>query len=84
MARAFRALFRRAPVLAPPRVAQERLTLCRLQDGDCYDAWSRQCKVCSCFVAVKTALATEECPRGLWKRHIFRSGGGRGAEKSPN
>lgn len=31
-----------------------------------------QCRVCTCFIAPKTALAMEQCPKKKWKRQWRR------------
>lgn len=52
------------PLLVSEEVAEQRLTICRgcehLRDG--------QCKVCSCYVGIKTLLASEACPKKKWKK----------------
>jgi DTW domain-containing protein YfiP len=70
--RAARALFRLDPVLAPVPVQNGRL-------GECYscvhlDPIDDQCKLCTCFVVAKAALATEECPVGKWGTFTKRNG----------
>lgn len=56
------------PVLVPLDVADERLSECEKRAKVCYDPESGQCKMCSCYVTVKTLLATEKCPFGYWQR----------------
>jgi hypothetical protein len=73
IARFSKALATGQPILVKPGVERERLNECKKRDGDCYEAWSGQCQVCTCFIGVKTLLATEKCPRGHWKREIFRT-----------
>jgi len=33
-----------------------------------FDEDNDQCKVCSCFIAAKTLVASEKCPKGFWLR----------------
>jgi hypothetical protein len=40
------------------------LAVCKTCDQ--YDAARDRCKICTCFASIKSRLATEECPRGLW------------------
>jgi hypothetical protein len=47
--------------------ARERLDECHSRKNSCFDADSGRCRVCRCFVEVKTRLATETCPKGYWK-----------------
>lgn len=61
-------MWRREPVIAPEEVVDYRLEECQRRDKVCYDGESGQCKLCSCYVAVKTILATEKCPLGVWGR----------------
>lgn len=39
-----------------------RLAICRV----CEHFENNHCKVCSCFMPVKAALATSSCPLGKW------------------
>lgn len=52
-------------ILASETVVEERLQQCE----SClfFDPEFRQCNKCSCFVDVKSQLATETCPEGRWK-----------------
>lgn len=49
-------------------VAEQGIVLKRLQE--CYKCEYRmmkdRCKLCGCFLKVKTALKAEECPDGRW------------------
>ena len=56
------------PIFVPEEVADERLHECERRKMACFDAETGQCKLCSCYVAVKTILATEKCPLGHWQR----------------
>lgn len=60
-----RALFQRQhPALADSAVTSARLERC---EACCYfDTAHRQCRLCTCFVDVKTLLATESCPGYRW------------------
>lgn len=52
-------------VLAPEEIAADRLDVCsrcQFLTGD------HQCKICGCFIGLKTALALEQCPQGFWRR----------------
>lgn len=46
------------------RVASWRLETCR----SCTEFFSptEQCKVCKCFMAIKTKLPHASCPKGIW------------------
>jgi hypothetical protein len=50
-------------VLLTPEEQDNRLVACEV----CEELTeSRQCRVCTCFVDAKTALAPERCPLGRW------------------
>ena len=66
--RVLAALVRGYPVLTPLDVADDRLHECHRRARVCYDPESGQCKMCSCYVTMKTVLATEKCPFGHWGR----------------
>lgn len=66
--RVFWSLITGGPVFAPQDVADDRMTECERRNRSCYDGETGQCKMCSCFVAIKTSLATEKCPLGVWGR----------------
>lgn len=51
-------------VLVSPAVQDERLAIC----DNCEELEDEQCRVCSCYVSAKTALALEECPKKYWQR----------------
>jgi hypothetical protein len=61
------------PLFVDNHVALRRRNECRSRDGDCYDAVSGQCQVCTCWVTTKTLVATERCPRGHWKREFIKT-----------
>lgn len=51
-------------VLASPETQEAREAICEpceFRDGE-------QCGVCGCFLAAKTALNTERCPKRKWCR----------------
>lgn len=69
--KAGRAIFRlinrllsRKKVFVDPTTRAKRLSTCFLCPR--LDAQSQQCGVCSCFVALKAELTTEDCPEGRW------------------
>jgi len=66
MLRVWRAWVRSEEIAAPQWVAEDRRRRCHLQDGVCYLKEVDQCLECSCFVKLKSLLATEDCPRKLW------------------
>jgi hypothetical protein len=41
---------------------RDRLDVCSV----CSHLRGSQCELCSCFVAVKSKLRTEACPKGFW------------------
>lgn len=55
-------------ILATPGERDERLDQCDWCDEL---SQSQQCRVCSCFVLAKAALALESCPKKKW-RAIWR------------
>lgn len=59
-------LFRREPQLAPSLVAELRHRVCRECPSKQYAADTDQCRVCTCFCAMKTLYTTEKCPKGHW------------------
>ena len=58
--------------VAPERLAQRRLAICRgvLEDGSdaCeHLAWpGMNCSVCLCFVDLKARMKKQKCPKGKW------------------
>ena len=63
--RVFRNLILRRPVLVPEDIAEYRKRIC-VKQCTWYDPDTGQCMVCTCFVDLKVALATERCPKGRW------------------
>lgn len=59
------AFLRRDP-LASSEETKKRLDIC--ESCEFFDADSRQCLVCTCFIDAKTLLASERCPVGKWQR----------------
>lgn len=45
-------------------VKQERLATC----GDCehFNKPTKQCKLCGCFMELKTSYSNMKCPKGYW------------------
>lgn len=62
--RAVRAYFRKEEVFVTQEVADNRMQVC-LECPE-RDPDLNQCKRCSCFLALKTEMATEKCPLGKW------------------
>lgn len=62
--RAGKAWFSRKDVFVTQEVADERMQICL----ECPEREPdlNQCKRCSCFLALKTELATESCPLKKW------------------
>ena len=58
------ALFSRQPALADSDVALSRLERCEACRH--YAVRERQCRLCTCYVDVKTLLASEKCPDKRW------------------
>ena len=49
-------------IFASDDTIKTRLDIC----AGCEFNNSLRCKICGCFIAVKTKLATEKCPKGAW------------------
>ena len=47
----------------------ERLEICKSCEH--YLSFTGQCKVCMCFMRIKTALPFAECPKGKWGKDSF-------------
>jgi hypothetical protein len=69
------ALAMRHSLIVDNATADERARECHRRDGDCYDAVYGQCRVCTCFVGIKTLFATESCPRGYWGKRLLATVG---------
>lgn len=50
--------------LTEAELAAERVKLCETCDE--FARVSRQCKVCWCFIDLKTKVAEAECPQAKW------------------
>jgi hypothetical protein len=64
--RVARALLRGESIAAPEWMIRARRRTCVSQAGVCYKPRIDQCQECTCFVSLKSALLTEDCPRKLW------------------
>lgn len=62
--RAVKARFRGDVVFVSGRVAEKRQKIC----NSCFhrDPGSNQCRLCTCFLGLKTQLASEKCPVDRW------------------
>lgn len=70
--RLVRAPFRREDkILADDYVVHVRRARCAM----CPFEQFKQCTRCTCFVDLKTFLATEECPDGRWRKQTHTSDG---------
>jgi transcription elongation factor Elf1 len=49
----------------PDEVAHERLSICSLCEH--FEKDSVRCKICGCYLNIKTKWASESCPIGKWK-----------------
>ncbi len=70
-ARAIRTFFSKDPVIASAGVQSIRELRC----SACPHLVGDQCSLCSCFVSVKTSLASEACPDGRWSKETRFSKG---------
>ena len=52
------------PAIATEELARERLKVC--DQCEYFARLSRQCRLCGCFMDVKTKLAEAECPMQKW------------------
>lgn len=62
LGRVLRRLFSEEPVFVPPKVADQRLSVC----NGCALNSGGVCTACRCVLSVKTLLATEKCPTNKW------------------
>lgn len=58
------AAVQRKPIFVSDEEKQMRVEICHVCEHYLED--SDQCSRCTCFVAVKAALATEKCPDNNW------------------
>jgi hypothetical protein len=59
-------LFQKKPIFVTQEVEDERWAVCRACEE--YVARTEQCRVCTCFLSIKTPLAQEKCPKKKWRR----------------
>lgn len=52
---------------APDHISEERWNIC----SSCEHLYkpTHTCKVCGCFMLVKTKMAFQKCPKGKWDRY---------------
>lgn len=62
--RALLRVFSRDPVMADAFVGEIRRARCQF----CPANVEGQCVDCTCLIDLKTLVASEECPRGRWRR----------------
>lgn len=43
---------------------KERMSVC--QTCEHYNTSTSQCKICGCFMPIKTRSTTSKCPKGYW------------------
>lgn len=57
-------------LMAPDPIISVRLDICR----QCVFLHKRtgQCRLCTCYVGLKTLLSAERCPRGYWHEYFSR------------
>lgn len=55
--------------IASTQKRKKRLGVCEVCPD--LDPEMRQCKTCTCFVDLKTFMATEACPKGKWGREYL-------------
>jgi hypothetical protein len=53
------------PTVAPRAVAAERLAIC--ESCDRYQADSKICEICGCYLPLKTTMANMKCPIDKWE-----------------
>ena len=56
------------PVIAPARIIAFREAKCQ----PCKYRDHGQCRLCTCFISIKTSLSSESCPDGRWGK-VFTS-----------
>jgi len=62
--RAVKAQFQRKEVFVTQAESDLRWAICNVCPEQ--DLEVKQCKKCTCFLAIKNELATEKCPLGKW------------------
>lgn len=60
----------RREVIVPAYVQEERAGECEVCEW--FDPVDRQCLDCSCFVDLKTWVASERCRRGKWDIYLAK------------
>ena len=55
-------------MIAKAEVSQQRYNICKSCNE--FRKITRTCKVCNCFMFLKTKLISSECPLGKWKSPI--------------
>ena len=53
--------------LVSDEVVEKRIKIC--QKCEHYDMTQHRCKECGCFLGIKSRMAPESCPIGLWSAH---------------
>ena len=64
---------------ASPDQQKLRLSIC--ESCDLFDADSKRCNSCGCFVNIKATWASESCPEGKWTAEKKKSSKGCGCGK---
>ena len=56
------------PSRVTDKVKQERLATC----GNCehFNEPTKQCKLCGCFMGLKTSYSNMKCPKGYWTEEV--------------
>jgi hypothetical protein len=59
----------------PVEIIEKRLDFCRYcpEFDETGYGGNGKCNVCGCNMEIKTAMATEECPKGKWKACVNQS-----------
>jgi len=52
--------------LVPQEIYKERISICK--SCDYYFKLTGSCKVCGCFMRIKSRIATQSCPKGYWEK----------------
>ena len=53
------------PSRVTEEVKQERLAIC--SNCEHFNAPTKQCRLCGCFMTIKTGFANMKCPKDYWK-----------------
>ena len=53
-------------IILPKEKREERLNICK--KCEYFDKDLVRCKVCGCFMKIKTALAAAHCPKYYWDK----------------